>query len=127
MKPMTPEHSFIDLAAREPARRQPGFTLIELLTVISIIGILAGIMFPVFTNVMENGRRASCLNNVKQLSEAFVMYSNESGNTLPNCTYGSSGAGMQGGWIYYSHYPANDTSAGSKCVQSPAGRPVPLR
>jgi len=121
MKPMTPERSSVVVAARGPARRQPGFTLIELLTVISIIGILAGMMFPVFTNVMENGRRASCLNNIKQLSNAFVMYSNESGNMLPNCTYGGSGAAMEGGWIYYSRYPANDTSAGPKAFSPRLG------
>ncbi|MDQ3814070.1 MAG: type II secretion system GspH family protein, partial [Armatimonadota bacterium] len=37
-----------------------GFTLIELLVVISIIVLLAAILFPVFGRARENARRSSC-------------------------------------------------------------------
>ncbi|PQV64871.1 prepilin-type N-terminal cleavage/methylation domain-containing protein [Abditibacterium utsteinense] len=54
------------------ARR--AFTLIELLVVISIIALLAAILFPVFSRVREGGRRTSCASNLKQLGMAFAQY-----------------------------------------------------
>lgn len=51
-----------------------GFTLIELLVVISIIAILAAILFPVFARVRENARSTSCLSNMKQMGLAIEQY-----------------------------------------------------
>ena len=57
--------------------RKRGFTLIELLVVIAIIAILAAILFPVFAQVRENARKASCQSNLKQLGTALIMYSGD--------------------------------------------------
>jgi prepilin-type N-terminal cleavage/methylation domain-containing protein/prepilin-type processing-associated H-X9-DG protein len=51
-----------------------GFTLIELLLVISIIALLAAILFPVFSRARENARRASCQSNLKQIGLAIAQY-----------------------------------------------------
>lgn len=54
-----------------------GFTLIELLVVIAIIGILAAMIFPVFAQARETARRSVCLSNLKQLSLAMLMYTQD--------------------------------------------------
>lgn len=51
-----------------------GFTLIELLVVISIISILAAILFPLFARVRENARRSTCQSNLKQVALGFMQY-----------------------------------------------------
>jgi prepilin-type N-terminal cleavage/methylation domain-containing protein/prepilin-type processing-associated H-X9-DG protein len=51
-----------------------GFTLIELLVVIAIIGLLAAILFPVFSRVRENARRANCQSNLRNIGLANAQY-----------------------------------------------------
>jgi len=60
-----------------------GFTLIELLVVIAIIAILAAILFPVFANVRERGRQATCQNNMKQYAVAVHSYRTDNNEWWP--------------------------------------------
>ncbi len=62
-----------------------GFTLVELLVVITIIAILAAILFPVFAASKEAAKRSSCLSNMKQLGTGFVLYLSDNESTYPTC------------------------------------------
>ncbi len=63
-----------NLSRNRMRRPHTGFTLIELLVVIAIIAILAAILFPVFAQAREQARKTTCINNLKQLSLAYLMY-----------------------------------------------------
>lgn len=62
------------------------FTLIELLVVIAIIAVLMGLMFPVLSKVQGKARKASCLNNLRQLGVAVNAYTANGNGVLPVCS-----------------------------------------
>jgi prepilin-type N-terminal cleavage/methylation domain-containing protein/prepilin-type processing-associated H-X9-DG protein len=57
--------------------RRRGFTLIELLVVIAIIALLMALLMPALQTAREQGKRAVCLNNLRQLTLAWIMYADD--------------------------------------------------
>ena len=65
-------------------KRSKGFTLIELLVVIAIIAILMAILMPALNRAREQGKRAACLSNLKQLQLAWITYASDNDERIVN-------------------------------------------
>jgi prepilin-type N-terminal cleavage/methylation domain-containing protein len=55
-------------------RRRAGFTLIELLTVIAIIGILAGVLFPAIGGIRKKARQSTAQTAFSQWAAGITRY-----------------------------------------------------
>jgi prepilin-type N-terminal cleavage/methylation domain-containing protein len=67
---------------RTPSPNSSGFTLIEMLVVVTIIGILAGLLLPAVQAARERARQVQCTNNQKQIGIAMHSFEGAK-NRLP--------------------------------------------
>jgi prepilin-type N-terminal cleavage/methylation domain-containing protein len=80
-----------------------GFTLIELLVVVAIIAILAAMLMPALRRAREAGRRAHCINNLRQIGIGIHMYTEDFSGSPPLFLVdpGNRAMGYPGGNTYY--------------------------
>jgi prepilin-type N-terminal cleavage/methylation domain-containing protein/prepilin-type processing-associated H-X9-DG protein len=78
--------------------KNKAFTLVELLVVIAIIALLMAIIVPTLNRARELGRRAVCLNNVKQLALAWNLYTDNNDNKI---VVGNTHQDTQHCWVYW--------------------------
>jgi len=67
----------------DDGRHAEGFTLMELLTAIAIIAVLATLLLSVLSTTRNRSRKATCLNNLRQINLGVRMYSDDSNDTSP--------------------------------------------
>lgn len=60
------------------------FTLVELLVIISVIAILAGLLFSTFNSARNKAKRATCLNNLKQINLGLRLYCDDANDKSPD-------------------------------------------
>jgi general secretion pathway protein G len=66
------------------SNRKSGFTLVEILIVVIILGILAAIVIPQFTNASQDARTSSLVSQLQTLRSQIELYKLQHKDQLPN-------------------------------------------
>ena len=74
------------------------FTLVELLMIVSILGLLIMILLPSLKSAMEFPRRATCMNNLKQIGAGLTSYQGSNNGYMPPFC-GDNGGGYDWLWM----------------------------
>lgn len=80
-------------------RRTSGFTLVEILIVVVILGILAAIVIPQFTNASQEAIKGALQSQLQTISSQVELYRVRNAGALPAADANPVGvAGVENGW-----------------------------
>lgn len=80
---MKPMHATRHLPARPTGCGRPGFTLTEILVTLSVIVVLAVLVFTSSSRAINSARKAVCVQNLRGIGTAIQAYCSENNNRLP--------------------------------------------
>lgn len=81
-----------------PARSR-AFTLVELMVVMTVVLILASLLVGAMRNAQSGANQISCMNRLRQLQMAWMLYVDEHNDQLPLNRTASPGKNSPGSWV----------------------------
>jgi general secretion pathway protein G len=67
-------------------KKRNGFTLVEILIVVVILGILAAIVIPQFSDASQQANESSCKSNLQTIRSQIELYKIQHNGDLPGAT-----------------------------------------
>ena len=96
-------------------RMQSGFTLVEILIVVVILGILAAIVIPQFSQASTDAKLSSLQSNLQSIRSAIALYKIQHNDTIPAATDAAFKTAMLGATDTAGAAWVEGTSTGTKC------------
>jgi prepilin-type N-terminal cleavage/methylation domain-containing protein len=103
-------------------RRSRAFTLVELLVVLAIIAILLALLLPSLKRAQEQAARIQCMSNMRSLTNATLLYSNDWKDYMPFNNWGPNDTTGWAGWLYN-----GNVSQGARANQQDNFTPLALK
>ena len=67
-------------------KAESGFTLVEILIVVVILGILAAIVIPQFTDASTQAKESALASDIQMMRSQLELYKIQHNDNLPDCT-----------------------------------------
>lgn len=103
-----------------------GFTVIELLVVITVIALLAALIFPTLAGAKRRSRAASCQANLRQIYAAFELYLQDYDESYPNTGDPFLWMGRKWRWVLQDHLRFSAQMMPGDPLKSRGNKPGPL-